>query len=616
MSGIRSSIILEGEILAILEEVPLDNNEDTDIESDDDLDFSPIFTNTFAGELDNQLIHEEVSKELDEELQEELEELLDDHEYSENMENIPGCSHWEPKRTGKRKAEDEPNRQWKLKDCGTKIPEYSLPEGPVEGMFENCIKATDFFLTFLEDIIENIVQQSNLYAVQKNKILDLKKGELLAFIGINFLMGYHKLPSWRHYWSESDDLRVSIVRKTMSRNRFDAILSNLHVADNSLIPKWNKDRLFKLRPMIDSLNEKFGIVYHGTRQLSVDESMILFKGRNSMKQYNPMKPIKRGYKLWCLADQHGYIKKFNVYQGKDEQLENKYKDFGLGERVVLSMTERELGKDKIIIFDNYFTSVRLLEKLKTEKTLACGTIRANRKGNPKNLKDDKKMKRGDVDFRCSRDGISFFKWKDNKAVLLASNYHGSEQTTVARRDQKGVQHDISCPTVVKDYNAFMGGVDHADQLRASYGLNRRSKKWWHRIFWGILEITFVNSYVVYCQVEEKISLLEYKRCVTNGLMSQQNLTVDTRMLKRRSLNDDSPQCSKKRRGKKESVSKDIRLGNLGIHWPKFVDARGRCEMCSINKVQSKPYSKCSHCNVFLCCNDKKNCFAKYHGINL
>lgn len=111
MSGIRSSIILEGEILAILEEVPLDNNEDTDIESDDDLDFSPIFTNTFAGELDNQLIHEEVSKELDEELQEELEELLDDHEYSENMENIPGCSHWEPKRTGKRKAEDEPNRQ-------------------------------------------------------------------------------------------------------------------------------------------------------------------------------------------------------------------------------------------------------------------------------------------------------------------------------------------------------------------------------------------------------------------------------------------------------------------------------------------------------------------------
>lgn len=83
----------------------------------------------------------------------------------------------------------------------------------------------------------------------------------------------------------------------MSRDRFREILSNIHVNDNTNIPNNNKDKLYKLRPMIDTLNKIFFEAYHGTRQLSVDESMIKFKGRSTLKQYNPIKPIKRGYKL-------------------------------------------------------------------------------------------------------------------------------------------------------------------------------------------------------------------------------------------------------------------------------------------------------------------------------
>jgi hypothetical protein len=93
--------------------------------------------------------------------------------------------------------------------------------------------------------------------------------------------------------------------------------------------------------------------------------MIKFKGRSVLKQYLPMKPIKRGYKLWCLADQRGYIKKFQIYQGKDEELNSKFTGYGLGEKVVLELTEQDWGKGKIVYFDNFFSSVALLEKLKT-----------------------------------------------------------------------------------------------------------------------------------------------------------------------------------------------------------------------------------------------------------
>jgi hypothetical protein len=53
--------------------------------------------------------------------------------------------------------------------------------------------------------------------------------------------------------------------------------------------------------------------------MAVDESMVPFKGRSSIKQYLPMKHVKRGYKIWCLADSKtGFINHFEVYAGKKD----------------------------------------------------------------------------------------------------------------------------------------------------------------------------------------------------------------------------------------------------------------------------------------------------------
>jgi hypothetical protein len=123
-------------------------------------------------------------------------------------------------------------------------------------------------------------------------------------------MGYNKLPNWKKYWSTSSDLNVFCLSNTMSHNRFNNILSNLHIQDNSLISNNNKDKLFKFKPLIDYCNEVFFTSYHGTRELSIDESMVIFKNRNCMKQYNSQKPIKGGYKIWCLFNQRGISNTF------------------------------------------------------------------------------------------------------------------------------------------------------------------------------------------------------------------------------------------------------------------------------------------------------------------
>lgn len=508
------------------------------------------------------------------------------------------------------------DRKWRKKDCTKHDTIYSIRDGANADIFAACNSPTDVFITLLEPALDNIVYQSNLYAVQNDRILNLKKSELLAFVGLNLFMGYHILPSWKHYWSTSEDLGVPYAANVMPRNRFEKILQNLHVNDNISIPRSGKDKAHKIRPLISTLNDQFYKCSNGTRELSIDESMILFKGRSSLKQYNPMKPIKRGYKLWSIADQNGYILGFELYQGKDEEMKKEYATFGLGERVVLSLSKPFWNQNRKLFFDNYFTSIPLLEKLLMENTQACGTIRATREYLPQNMEHEKKMKRGDYDYRFSSTTIGYFTWKDNKVVHFASNYHGSEETAVRRKQKDGTYEEIKCPVIVTDYNSNMGGVDLADQLRSTYCVDRKSRKWWHRIFWGLIDITFVNASIISNQLFEKMSPLEFRRSVATGLMVQSD-TLNQATKKRCSTASPSTLlCRRKRRKYNYSVPDDVRKAKLGKHWPVFTPHRGRCEMCSSNAQESRPQSKCSTCNVYLCCNNKKQCFLDYHEITI
>ena len=221
--------------------------------------------------------------------------------------------------------------------------------------------------------------------------------------------GHHTLLSYKLYWSNQPDLSVPLIPSTMSKTRFEQFLSNLHVNDDRATHPTN-DKLWKMRPLISLLNENFSKLYDVKREQSIDESMILFNGRSSLKQYCPVKPIKRGFKMWVRADSDGYISKFEVYQGKGTGAG--IEGFGLGESVVLNLCQDILGKGHKIFFDNFFTSLPLLAHLRSNDTWSCGTIRSNRKGLPNGLAAEKVMSRGQFDFRVSDDNICFFKWMD------------------------------------------------------------------------------------------------------------------------------------------------------------------------------------------------------------
>ena len=94
----------------------------------------------------------------------------------------------------------------------------------------------------------DIVYQTNLYVTQKHRrVPAVTANELYAFLGINLLMEYHRLPAIKHYWSNDVDLKVPLVPDVTPRNRYQQILANLHVNKNNAMPENNTDKMYKIR---------------------------------------------------------------------------------------------------------------------------------------------------------------------------------------------------------------------------------------------------------------------------------------------------------------------------------------------------------------------------------
>ena len=76
----------------------------------------------------------------------------------------------------------------------------------------------------------------------------------------------------------------------------------------------NYNRLCKIQLVITTISERFLEVYNPHGVSSINEAMIHFKGRSSLKQYLPKKPTKRAIKVWMRADaMNGFVSQFLVY---------------------------------------------------------------------------------------------------------------------------------------------------------------------------------------------------------------------------------------------------------------------------------------------------------------
>ncbi|KAB0800404.1 hypothetical protein PPYR_06144 [Photinus pyralis] len=482
-------------------------------------------------------------------------------------------------------------------------PRISISDSPI-----------DIFSKILgNDFLEKIVTETNRYAIQNNNAIDLTVEELKAFIGMLIIMGFNPLPSLRLYWSSDPNFHNSRISAIMPLKRFLKILRFLHINDNENMLKKGEagfDKLHKVRPMITYLSDTFLNVYTPAQNLAVDESMVAFKGRTHLKQYMPLKPIKRGIKIWALAcSKTGFLLKFSVYEGKKESDE----EGPLGEKTVLELTKPFENKNYCIYFDNFFTSFTLLLKLLDRKLYGCGTMRPNRKNFPKDLLvSDKDLEQGEFD-NVGTSNITVSKWKDRgkKCVLVASTMHSvMETSTVERMTKEGVRVTVGCPKSIDDYNRNMGGVDLFDQLHSCYSIAWKSRKWWMKLFYYMIDACIVNSYVLY-KAGASTSQQKYtpkKQLVFRSILANQLIGTFSARKIQGSWFIVGKNKVKKLDGRSVNVENSLRLTNVGDHLPTSTSSR-RCARCSTEKKPKRSSIACTKCQVALCL----PCFAPFHN---
>lgn len=155
----------------------------------------------------------------------------------------------------------------------------------------------------------------------------------------------------------------------------------LHFNDNTkLLPKEHKDhdRLHKLRPIVEILNNRFESVPIESC-LSVDEQLCATKARHHMKQYLPDKPHKWGYKLYVLCGTDGFAYNFEIYTG-DENHERfrpaNEPDLGASANNVVRLCRIiPTNQNYRVYFDNYYCSIPLMVYFVKKGIYSLGTVR-------------------------------------------------------------------------------------------------------------------------------------------------------------------------------------------------------------------------------------------------
>ena len=410
--------------------------------------------------------------------------------------------------TGSHQATDRAAREnsWSDEGSSVTVHPFSMDVGPTIQLGDD---PTDIFLRFFTpQLLDHIVTETNLFACQCLSSAHEGEGppptwetnteEIKAYLGFAILMGINRLPDLYDYWSTDEVFHYYPIASRIPRKRFLEIARFLHFANNeNFIPRAEPghDRLAKVRPVIEFVRRSFLGNYNPHCENSIDEAMIRFKGRSTLKQYMPKKTIKRGFKVWVRADSHnGYICDVDVYTGKEDSVET-----ALGSKVVKKLSQQLVGGNYHLYFDNYFTSIPLLEDLLEDGLYACGTIRRDRKGVPDAIKNTKlgkfhnglyeyiihcrffytgELQRGEYRFR-QRGNLVATTWRDRKLVyVMSTNPSPSDITVVKRRAKDGSVDDVTCPESISRYNRFMGGVDLSDQMRGYYPVRAKCRKYY------------------------------------------------------------------------------------------------------------------------------------------
>ncbi|ETN20215.1 hypothetical protein PPTG_21254 [Phytophthora nicotianae INRA-310] len=329
--------------------------------------------------------------------------------------------------------------------------------------------------------------------------------EILHVVGL--LVARMLCPQKRRFgahWSMVEDGAVTagLFGRFMRLDRCHDIMRDLHFVDNTI--DHGNDKLWKLRPVVDKIQERFLMGWSLPAIFSFDEDVLpATSKRNTTRMFMADKPHRYGpNSLW-----------FEVYVGKRASAggPDTSVDYKTGAAAVVRNLKVVLAQARhmwhTVAIDRYYSSVPLAIELLSLKVYVIGTIMTNRLGFNKDIRATSNIRPASIPhgtFSFSRSvaipTMISCVWWDRKPVHYLCTGSVMAASSVDRKIKRIGAVRVQCPSAVNDYQNWMSGVDVHDQLRLqsySVQMSTRFTKYYKSLFLGLMDMVMVNAYLTH-----------------------------------------------------------------------------------------------------------------------
>ncbi|XP_022911999.2 piggyBac transposable element-derived protein 4-like isoform X1 [Onthophagus taurus] len=437
---------------------------------------------------------------------------------------------------------------------------------------------------FTDEILDIIVQYTNhqinikrtRYKTAQRYIGETNVVELRALLGLLYLSGVMKSAHLTLHDLFSLELGPPVFRATMCKNRFEFLINCLRFDNKATREERKKqDKFAATREIWDIFEGCCRRNYSPSEYVTIDETLLAFRGRCPFKMYIPSKPDKYGLKLVTMCDSRTfYMCSAKPYIGK----EVREGPFSIPTHYVLNLTKEIQGSNRNCTMDNWFSSLEVAEKLLELKLTMVGTLRKNKPDIPKQLVETKgKAVQSSMFVHNDQSTLVSYVPKKNKTVILISTMH----------TQPDINEHTKKPEMIMFYNETKGGVDTFDQLCHSTTVSRKTRRWPLRIFYGMMDIAGINSYVIYKWNEDADKPVQ-----RSAFLKQLSMSLVEEHLRGRMNNGRLP------REIRSNIRQILKCDEEEV-LQRAEGPLGRCDYCPRAKNR-KARNKCEHCKKSVC----------------
>ena len=395
--------------------------------------------------------------------------------------------------------------KWKCRpsQTGVRIPARNIINfipGPTPPAQDADTEEKSFRLLFDDQIVNELVKWTNKrialvsekYVRKTATVSSTEPGEISALLGMMIFSGCQRdnhLSTKEIFCTKTGH---QLYRATMSEERFN-FLSFCMRFDNpdTRLRRKQTDPFAAIRNIWDMFIGNCEQMYTPSEHITIDEQLLAFRGRCSFRMYIPSKPAKYGLKLVFANDNKSkYLLRGIPYVGK-KGTNTEDAAFGLGYYFTTELLKPYYNSNRNVTTDNWFTSIKLANDLLNCGITLVGTIRANKKEIPVEIKSLSDRAFGSSAFLYTEDLTlvsyvpSTTKTK-KKNVLLLSSMHSKPTLTQSGK-----------PEIINFYNKTKGGVDTFDQMCSTYSCSRRTRRWTLCIFYGLLNACCINAFIIH-----------------------------------------------------------------------------------------------------------------------